>query len=53
MRVKISLHTFINTFLVMKAEHTVAHYDGRNFTSKIATAIVSPFAQRFRQAWST
>jgi hypothetical protein len=27
----------VSEFLVMKAEHTVASYNGRDFTSKIAT----------------
>jgi hypothetical protein len=41
-------------FIVMKAEHTVAIYNGRGFTSKFATvqysgrAIVIPLAIEFR-----
>jgi hypothetical protein len=29
----------VSKFLVMKAEHTVASFNGRNFTSKIATEV--------------
>jgi hypothetical protein len=31
----------VSIFLVMKAEHTVARYNGREFTSKIATVYVN------------
>jgi hypothetical protein len=33
----------VSKFLVMKAEHTVASYNRRDFTSKIATVSVATF----------
>jgi hypothetical protein len=37
----------VNKFLVMKVEHTVASYNGRHFTSKIATVYTTNLAYSF------